>query len=187
MRCFRFRLPLITPIQLAGEATAFREGLLLESQGQWAEASPLPGFSDETIEDVIGALRNKTNTPPSLRFALDCIERPLTDCSVRLNALLASDRLSVDREYAAVKLKVGRQSVDDDVTLVQQVHDQLQPHQVLRLDANRAWSYEQATEFARKLQSISIQYIEEPLQTPTEVERFSCGDGLALRARRNLD
>ena len=178
MRCFRFRLPLTNAIQLDDETFHHREGLLLESEGLWAEASPLPHFSSETIEDVIAALRNKTATPPSLRFALDCLEQPMTDCSVPLNSLLVAGRLAVDKDFAAVKLKVGRQSVAEDVAIVRQVHDQLQPHQALRLDANRAWSYEQATTFAKAIESISIQYIEEPLQSPTELEQLHTETGL---------
>ena len=178
MRCFRFRLPLVNPLHLAGTTIAFREGLLLESDGRWAEASPLPGFSHETIDEVIAALQKRSTESPALRFALDSVERSLTDCSVRLNALLVSDRLTVDKQFTAVKLKVGRQCVDEDATLVQRVHDQLQPHQVLRLDANRAWNYEQATTFAKTIESISIQYIEEPLQAPNELEQFHAETGV---------
>jgi o-succinylbenzoate synthase len=55
-RVYRFELPLVAPLVLAGETIRVREGLLLELVGEglsgWGETSPLPGFSGETLDEA---------------------------------------------------------------------------------------------------------------------------------------
>jgi O-succinylbenzoate synthase len=65
--------------------------------------------------------------------------------------------------YAAVKLKVGGRPVDDDIELVRAVNEELGDAAALRLDANRAWSLEEAERFARGTVDLHLEYIEEPL------------------------
>ena len=58
----RYELPLSEPLTLKGVTLHRREGLLLKLIGErgaagWGEASPLPGFSRETLEEAAGGLR----------------------------------------------------------------------------------------------------------------------------------
>ena len=100
--------------------------------------------------------------------------------AVSLNALLtgrgeavleAADRLRADG-YRAVKLKVGRQSVPDDVALVRRVKERVGEAVALRLDANRAWSLDEARTFAGGVKGVSIAYIEEPLADAAALPAF---------------
>jgi o-succinylbenzoate synthase len=63
--------------------------------------------------------------------------------------------------YLTVKLKVGARAVAEDVALVHSLVEELGNEISLRLDANRAWSYDEAAEFARR--TPRFEYIEEPL------------------------
>jgi o-succinylbenzoate synthase len=59
---YRYELPLCEPLALRGVTLHRREGFLLELIGErgttgWGEASPLPGFSRETLEEAAGGLR----------------------------------------------------------------------------------------------------------------------------------
>jgi O-succinylbenzoate synthase len=65
--------------------------------------------------------------------------------------------------YRAVKLKVGRRDVSEDVEIVRRVGEILGGGVSLRLDANRAWEFEEALEFAAGVSGVRIEYIEEPL------------------------
>ena len=56
-------------------------------------------------------------------------------------AVLAKARVARAAGYEAVKLKVGRQALEDDIRLVREVRRVLGSGIALRLDANRAWSY----------------------------------------------
>ncbi len=71
--------------------------------------------------------------------------------------------------YAAVKLKVGRRPVEEDVELVRAVKEELGDTVVLRLDANRAWSLEEAERFVRGVAGLPFEFIEEPLADPAQL------------------
>jgi O-succinylbenzoate synthase len=63
LRLYRFRLPLTEPLHLKGAELRRREGLLVELAGDggaagWGEASPLPGFSRESLDEVVRQLRD---------------------------------------------------------------------------------------------------------------------------------
>lgn len=100
--------------------------------------------------------------------------------SVPLNALISDDCGSVERfaeevrtaGFQAVKLKVGRRSVAEDVARVRAAHRVLSGDVHLRLDANRAWTFEQAVSFAEAVDGVPLQYVEEPLQRPDELSAF---------------
>ena len=59
LRAFQFRLPM-RRLRLAGREYQERTGLLFcdaATGTRWGEASPLPGFSRESLDDVIAAWR----------------------------------------------------------------------------------------------------------------------------------
>ncbi|MBT3309586.1 MAG: o-succinylbenzoate synthase [Gammaproteobacteria bacterium] len=72
---------------------------------------------------------------------------------------------------SVIKLKVGIAPIETELKQLQQLAKQLSPKQQLRLDANQAWSFEQASTFLQHLQSLPIESIEEPIQNPT-LEQF---------------
>ena len=56
-RIFRYRLPLVGPLPLAGGVIHEREGLLIRIDSDsgafgWGDAAPLPGFSRESIDEA---------------------------------------------------------------------------------------------------------------------------------------
>ncbi|MDG2380106.1 MAG: o-succinylbenzoate synthase [Pirellulaceae bacterium] len=186
-RFYRYCIPLAKPLRLHGEDVTTRAGILVHSEvtNGWGDASPLPGFSVETFDDVLKALPgSELEFPPSLRFAIDSANnQPIieTDRVVPVNALLMGDWDSVlsqaeaaaQADYRSVKLKVGRQSeLISDIELVKTVDRILRPDQTLRLDANRAWRLEQAVEFANAVRDLNIEYIEEPTEFSNDLESF---------------
>ena len=66
--------------------------------------------------------------------------------------------------YEAVKLKVGARTVAEEARLVRKLVGEPDNIISLRLDANRAWGYEQAAEFLRG--APRFEYLEEPLADP---------------------
>jgi O-succinylbenzoate synthase len=98
---------------------------------------------------------------------------------VPVNALIESNENLTSRlaELAAhncraAKLKVGRRKLAEDIDTVRRVRDTLPPHIALRLDANRAWTMDEAVSFARGVQDCSIEYIEEPLRQSEDLPRL---------------
>ncbi len=142
--------------------------------------------------------------PPSVRFGVDLAwaglmaaeaGRPLPQVlapearpTVALNALLmgrgddvaADARRCREAGYSAVKLKVGRASVREDAARVRRVAEALGPDVALRLDANRAWTLDQAVAFAGAVAGVPIAYVEEPLADPAVLPALVAQTGLPV-------
>lgn len=183
LRAFRYKLPLVSPIRLKGEWVSHREGVLLNRDDHWAEAAPLPGFSRESLDDVISELHTGDAESPSLRFAfsmLDMADRltgtAIDDVCVHVNALVQGTDEEIqlqclrlaESNCSAVKLKV-RDPIRD-VSLVHRLRDHMGSGVKIRLDANRAWNYDQAISFLANVRSSNVEYIEEPLESPDRLE-----------------
>ena len=88
--------------------------------------------------------------------------------------------------YEAVKLKVGARSVEDDVELVRAVRGALGDAASLRLDANRAWSLEEAERFASAAAALGFEYVEEPLANPAQLPLLARSHGLPVALDESL-
>lgn len=88
--------------------------------------------------------------------------------------------------YRAVKLKVGRRRLAEDVGLVLRVAEILGDGVSLRLDANRAWGFEEAMEFARGVSGAQIEYVEEPLAAPARLAGLARRWGLPVALDESL-
>lgn len=64
------------------------------------------------------------------------------------------------------KLKVGRQSLQDDLYKIKRIVSSFNSDTVLRLDANRSWSLEDAISACKELKTLPIEFIEEPTNHP---------------------
>ncbi len=92
--------------------------------------------------------------------------------SVPVNALLvgktpgevAESARGARREgFSAAKLKVGGRPLPDDIARVRAARDGLGRGSVLRLDANGAWSEEEAAQALEAFAPFEIEYVEQPL------------------------
>lgn len=153
---------------------------------------------------------NAAELPSSARFALDLALADLAaqalgrtlpqalhpDPAVRLplSGLLMGDREAVAAwarrlgaaGYEAVKLKVGRGAVGADVDTVRAVREAVGEGVALRLDANRAWSTEDARWFAKRIGPQRIDYVEEPLDDPRMLPDLWLDTGLPVALDETL-
>ncbi|HSL01722.1 MAG TPA: o-succinylbenzoate synthase [Rubrobacteraceae bacterium] len=119
---------------------------------------------------------------------------PSPSGTVMVNGLLTGPLAGVHREargmrnagYRTVKLKVGRRSVTEDAGLVRALAGELGEDVALRLDANRAWSLEEAGEFARAVRGSRFEYVEEPLRDPGLLPDFVRETGLPVALDESL-
>ncbi len=122
---------------------------------------------------------------PSTTFAVELAVANLEACRVGLpvarvfnpdarpsqsiNAILLAEepvsqvQRAIDAGFRAVKMKVGRGSVDDDARRVREASVAIEGRATLRLDANRAWPVRQAEAFADLISGVDLEYVEEPL------------------------
>lgn len=111
---------------------------------------------------------------------------PARDATLQLNALLAGDADEIRGKavsaaalgYRAVKLKVGRESMTEDIQLVREVRSIIGPETSLRLDANQAWSLDDAVLFGKAAGDAGITYIEEPCIAPGDLPAFQRATGI---------
>lgn len=87
-------------------------------------------------------------------------------------------------QYDVVKIKVGDRSEEDDIALVRGLADLLGRNIIIRLDANRKWTYDAAVRVLNGLRQYRIEYVEEPLENPSPTElirlKTETGVGIAL-------
>jgi len=153
-----------------------RRGFLLRKKSVrgfcYSEAAPLPGHSQETLDQVEKALRKHTGAPPpSLRFALECLEMENgPHFPVRSNALLqwrsypeASADLKLFREqgYTHCKIKIAASILEEIGELIE-----ANPNFLFRLDANQSLTPNELQRFLRIIEkrriASKIDYLEEP-------------------------
>lgn len=161
---------------------------------KYAEIAPLPGFSSETVDEAASELQTLLSDEsagyeqmaslanyPSVAWGISQLalqnapaHAPVATRSIRVNGLLSGEpracleraQTLVSEGYTALKLKVGRGSIVSDSQLVRTLRELIGPAIELRLDANRAWSFADAAQFASLIQGCEIAYIEEPLADP---------------------
>ncbi len=103
-----------------------------------------------SVASLLGARADDACRVNALAFG------PVASCAARAEA-------AVRDGYTALKLKVGRGSVEEDIQRIRRVTEIVSPSVALRLDANRAWTFEQAREVASGIRGIQVAYVEEPL------------------------
>jgi len=149
--------------------------------------------TDDWVDPYRGSSRELNRVAPSVRFGLELAVWNLYAASsgstlpemvtaaprpvVPVNGLLAGSPVDVladarrmrDAGYRSIKLKVGTKSVSQDVALVRALGEELGEDISLRLDANRAWDYEEAAEFVGGAAGVRFEYVEEPLADPARL------------------
>jgi L-alanine-DL-glutamate epimerase-like enolase superfamily enzyme len=78
----------------------------------------------------------------------------------------------LDQGYTALKMKVGRERLDDDRRRVEAVRKAVGDEVMLMVDANQAWDLRQATAAAKALAAYSPGWLEEPMH-PDDVRGHS--------------
>jgi len=188
-----------------GEAAPL-PGFSAESRDDAVQAlsSRARSLRGEALPDDPQRLRQKQipEGPPSVQFAVRSaflsLRAARQDVSVAgllgadgapvaLNALIPTGATDLTARgerlrqagFRAVKLKVGRADPRTDADRVRALHAGLGDAVSLRLDANRAWSLDDAIAFAEAIVPVPVEYVEEPLARPDRLADFAERTGLA--------
>src|SRR5438477_10174069 len=84
------------------------------------------------------------------------------DLQLPLGALIAQTDANLDKGFRAIKMKVGRPKLSEDVARVQGMRKHLGPDFPLMVDANMRWTVDLAIQAARALQPYNLVWLEEP-------------------------
>ncbi len=110
------------------------------------------------------------------------------DLQFPLEGLLRQTEESLAKGFRAIKMKVGRPRLSDDLERVRAVRQILGPDTPLMVDANMRWSADEAIRAARALAAHDVFWLEEPTipdDVPGHVRILRDG-GLPIAAGENL-
>ena len=190
-----YALPLKRKLAVLGSNQQIRTGFLIgnKRQGEWffGEAAPLPSFHKITLKDVFEQLRSWIKDPNLDRLcdlhsvAQFAIQSSLCDYDpsspIPINGLCTGAE-DLDRRYRSLKLKVGRQSVEEDLQSLSALAAR-NLHCSFKLDANSLWSFEEVSLFWRGVREHDlvdrVEYIEDPTDDPSKLPEL-CDFPLAL-------
>lgn len=173
-----------------------KKGVILSLDGKYfAEATPLPGFSPDKVEDFytirekevleLVQIAAKSFLPkelsPSLAFAILSLHlqshffRKISQSPSA--ALLFGDESSVfsmaekKKKASVFKVKISSFKVEKAVSIVKKIRKKY-PFHLLRIDANRYLSLEEALYFVSNFTVDDFHYLEEPVHSFEELTIF---------------
>jgi o-succinylbenzoate synthase len=185
----RLSIPFREPFVTANGVVTARDLVVLKLEAGdgtvgWGEAAPFEPYDGVPLERAIAALSGGGGRrPPQARAAEEIArldlearqeQRPLAEPArdaLPVNMTLPAGppaelaeraRQGVRAGYACFKVKVG---LPDDVERVAAVREAVGPWPALRLDANRAWSVDEAVARIRALEDNDLEFVEQPCRT----------------------
>ena len=167
-------IPFALPLRVPFRGLRIREGMIIKGPSGWGEFAPFDDYSDvraaRWLEAALEAAWGTWPTPIRESISVNAIV-PAVD-STRA-AVLAREAIS-DLGCTTIKVKVGSTLADDEARVVA-IRDALDTAGVggrIRLDANAAWSLEQAITSMRRLSHYGIEYVEQPCADLDDVVRL---------------
>ena len=153
----------------------------------------IASFAISAIDIALWDLRGKRINQPLWKMAgghnNSCLAyRGGIDLDFSLPKLLDSVQGYLDSGFSAVKIKVGKTDLAEDIERVHQVRDLIGPDITFMVDANYAMNVEQAIAAARALEEFDITWFEEPI-IPDDYQgyaRIAGETGVPLAMGENL-
>lgn len=205
---YRWQIPMDAGVVLRERRLKTRDGLFVHLQQDecegWGEISPLPGFSQESLDDAQSVLvawarewREGADPAlpevPSAAFGISCALAELDgtlpqEANYRAAPLCTGDP---DELFALLSAMPGEKVAKIKVGLYEAVRDGMVanllleaiPDLRLRLDANRAWTPLKAQQFAKYVNPAHrerIAFLEEPCKTRDDSRAFARETGIAI-------
>ena len=146
-----------------------REAVLLDGPGGWSEFAPFVEYDDVESTPWLAAALDfgwRKSSAPALR---ESIPVNATLPAVPLDQIAGV--LSRFGECRTVKVKVAErgETLADDIARVRETRRLLGPAGRIRLDANGAWSLDEAEHAVRALEQFDLEYVEQPCATVPEL------------------
>lgn len=157
------------PLRSRFRGILVREGLLLRGAAGWGEFCPFPEYTDEESAPwLLAAIESAEHGWPA-----PVRDRIPVNCTVPVVSAEQAHTLTAASGCATAKIKVADPggSIVDDCERVAAVRDALGPGGAIRVDANGAWSPEQAVSAITELDRAAggLQYVEQPCRSIAEL------------------
>lgn len=155
------------PMRMRFRGQVRRTGVLIQGPAGWGEFSPFPDYDDRTCVPWLAAAREAAfeGWPAPLRQQIQVNVTVPAVSAERAHAHVAQSGCTT----AKVKVAEPGQTAADDVARVEAVRDALGPGGRVRVDANGAWTVDQAVEALKQLDAFDLEYAEQPVRTLEEM------------------
>lgn len=160
---FSYALPMVTRFR----RITVRHGMILRCGGTWREWSPFAEYDDaEAATWLRASLEDSTPEIGRSRIEVNATI-PVVDPS-------SARRLVAESGCRTVKVKVAdpRSTIDDDLARLKEVRAELGESGAIRVDANGAWTVEQAKEALAVFAEVGLDYAEQPCATMDDLARL---------------
>ncbi len=180
----RRQLKEITPLLIGTHIhNMFKVVDQLQMQNRWL---PCVQFA---VESALMCIAEESNLPNQKSL----LPEPVHD-KIYVNALATGNASTILKKvekslagnYRSIKVKVGRNSLEEEIKLVQTIRQKIGDRTTLRLDANRAWDLQDAVTFSCSVKNLSIEYVEEPLKNPGKLPDLFKKTGLPIALDESL-
>lgn len=159
---------------------------------------------------IINDIHKEVSGYPSVQYAVEAalINLNEADCNkntknslppplqqkIYINSLLTGKsstikkgfRQSLAKNCRSIKIKIGRQSLREEINLIRDLQKDIGQSKMLRLDANRGWTFEETVSFANAIDKDVIEYLEEPLKDPKQLRDLYEKTGLPIALDESL-
>jgi len=206
----RLSIPLKEPFVTSTGVVSARELLLLRLKARdgtvgYGEAAPFEPYDGVPLEQAAAALTGGGGRrPPQARAAEEIArldlharqeERPLAEPhkdALAVNMTLAAGpaeevaeraRAGLRDGYACFKLKVG---LPDDLDRVAAVREAIGPWPALRVDANGAWTVDEAVHAIRSIEGNDLELVEQPCRSLRELSEVRQRVSTAIAADESV-
>jgi o-succinylbenzoate synthase len=149
------------PMRVRFRRQTRRSGVLLRGPAGWGEFSPFPDYDAATCARWLAAAREAADDgwPSPVRDRVPVNTTVPAVDPERAHALVTAAGCST----AKVKVAEPGQTLADDLARVEAVRDALGPAGKVRVDANAAWSVDEAATALKALDVFDLEYAEQPV------------------------
>jgi o-succinylbenzoate synthase len=149
------------PMRVRFRRQTRRSGVLLRGPAGWGEFSPFPDYDAATCARWLAAAREAADDgwPSPLRDRVPVNTTVPAVDPEQAHALVTAAGCST----AKVKVAEPGQTLADDLARVEAVRDALGPAGKVRVDANAAWSVDEAATALKALDVFDLEYAEQPV------------------------
>ena len=155
------------PMRVRFRRQTRRSGVLLHGAAGWGEFSPFPEYDPSTCSRWLAAAREAADAgwPDPVRESV-----PVNTTVPAVEPERAREMVSASGcSTAKVKVAEPGQTLGDDLARVEAVRDALGPSGKVRVDANAAWSVDEAVVALKALDVFDLEYAEQPVATLEEM------------------
>ena len=223
-----FAIKLKRPFKNSNTEISKRRGFIIRITDElgnigYGEASPLPGSSKETFEEIIPVVKDmgrrligseldsdvfqSLEKYPSVQFGVSQALHSIfilrdgfnpqwnINPTISVNGIIGMTEKNeavkrvkklISDGFRTIKIKVGREEIDDDLGLVKTLSKDVGNDIKFRLDVNGKWDVDKTQYAIGHLRNMNVEYIEQPVKNFDELKEVSKNSKIPIAADESI-